>query len=91
MTQITVFRTLRILIGHCYCCYLLVTRRGHVSRVTTIRHHAECGGGAARHRVMLWSPACQSILRKEGDFIFIIIIHYDASSSTNHLLAEQTT
>ena len=57
MTQITVFRTLRILIGHCYCCYLLVTRRGrHVSRVTIIRHHAECGGGAARHRVMLWSP-----------------------------------
>ena len=47
MTQITVFRTLRILIGHCYCCYLLVTRRGrHVSRVTIIRHHAECGGGA---------------------------------------------
>ena len=45
----------------------------HVSRVTTIRHHAECGGGAPGHALV---TACHSLLRKEGDFIFIIIIHY---------------
>ena len=92
MTQITVFRTLRILIGHCYCCYLLVTRRGrHVSRVTIIRHHAECGGGAASHRVMLWSPVRKSISFNVDKRVRGLHLH-DASRSnqSNHPLSEQT-
>ena len=92
MTQITVFRTLRILIGHCYCCYLLVTRRGrHVSRVTIIRHHAECGGGAVSHRVMLWSPVRKSISFNVDKRVRGLHLH-DASRSkqSNHPLSEQT-
>ena len=89
MTQITVFRTLRILIGHCYCCYLLVTRRGRqVSRVTIIRHHAECGGGVASHRVMLWSPVKKSISFDVDKRVRGLHLH-DASRS-NHPLSDQT-
>ena len=71
MTQITVFRTLRILIGHCYCCYLLVTRPGHVSRVTCHDHPSSCrvrrrSNQALGHALMV---TCLSFSFKEGRVI----------------------